>query len=212
MVENSGLGLPVMNVRRLESEAVLEVLDRAADSGLTGEDRRFAFSPQNTGRTTTILTRGTDGPTRVEVEEIQLLLGPVSQPFHVRDRRLKALNFYTSLFYVSEWLPEGSVGAAEPFDFDRLMVLSSPGVVHPSIDSVDWPLAELSAAGMEVDEKAPWGGRRCQVLEGADLRKVLDLLETLPRDFFWMSGRQPFFLEFQPLLEKESGCKVPGRP
>jgi hypothetical protein len=105
------------------------------------------------------------------------------------------------------WLPEGSVGAEEPYvpDEVRLYVLPYQGQPDLPQEPVAWPLeTPLDRFGEPVE-----GGledTRCGVVSGADLETLLPLLQEANDLTPWTSEEKDHRLVIRPLLPDEHGC------
>jgi len=204
-----GPAMPNLQVSRLTEEAIQAILAEAERAGLLGEDASYdypcvadlpstTFSLVSDGQVHTVSayalgfeegTTGGCGDVAIDVEA-----------------RAKLLEFSRKLGDLRSWLPEGSIGAEEPYTPTEMRVYVRPYLGDPELDqaSVDWPLAgSLSEFGKpdgNLDET------RCGVVSGGDLETLLPAASAANELTPWTSDGSSYALIFRPLLPDEHTC------
>ena len=106
------------------------------------------------------------------------------------------------------WLPAGSVGEPEPYDFDAIAIVAEPyGEGDPTLpqQEVSWPLATSPGAFAEIGEGL---GLRCGTVSGDDLATLRPLLEQSNQRTPWTAEGETYLLTLRPLLPDEADCSA----
>jgi hypothetical protein len=198
-----GPALPNLLAQRLTEEGIQAILEAAKEAGLTDGDASYPYACV-TDMPTTVFTTTADGHTSV-VSAYALGFADGSCPDVDTEARAKLTDFQAKLGDLS-WLPEGSVGAQEPFAFDELRIYVSPYQGDPEMpqEAVAWPLDPALDAFGEPD--ATLADTRCGTVSGTDLETLRPLAEGANQLTPWSSGGEKHRLLFRPLLPDESGC------
>jgi hypothetical protein len=119
--------------------------------------------------------------------------------------RQRLAAFVTRLGALDEWLPQGSLGAEEPYEGASARLFVS--AYHPAEDlpqdPIDWPLrSDLSSFGDPIE--VPQG--RCGTVGGAGWTELRAAAERANQLTPWTDGGQRFGILFRPLLPDETGC------
>ena len=193
-----GPALPNLQVTQLTQDGVLQVLDWAAEAGLTGPDRQLGEPSFDAGQTVFTVTSAA-GTHRSSVPDLSL-----------SDPDIGALRQFQDLMMnLRAFLGDDVVGDDQPYAFDRLRVISmlaDPGnVVDPELGStLEWPLDEpLATLGTSISEPANY---RCGSIEGDDLAALMPLLQQANELTLWQSEKELYQLELRPLLPDEEAC------
>lgn len=188
-----GPALPTLQVTHFSQHAVDQALAFAAQAGLRGEDR--LLGPRLLDAGTLVFTVVTpDGTHRTSVSDISF-----------GDPAINALRqFQDVMTGLARWLPEDVAGAAAPFQWDRLRVLSFPPLERdPAADTVDWPLADLATLGVSWSEPPDY---RCFELAGNDLATIRPIFESANQLTVYRSARADYQLYLHPLLPDDEAC------
>ena len=197
--------LPNLQVRTLTPDALADLLELAADSGLL-VDAEYAGGPI-ADAATTVLRITVDGVTFTQSAYAlfeSLDANGAEQPSGAPDAEGRAA--MRSFLDTLTGLPDSAYSdASAPYVADGLRIYSSAYVPDPAADwmPVAWPLDDLATAGESAGEGL---GIRCQVVTGEDLATVLPLLEGANSATPFRSGGADYTLIVRPLLPGESGC------
>ncbi|MGQ0669420.1 MAG: hypothetical protein ACT4PO_07075 [Actinomycetota bacterium] len=204
-----GPALPSLLVTAVTDEGVQEILEAARAAGLAGPDRSYDCSSIADAPTTTFTFVDGDGTHVVSAYALAEGLDCPGLEESERDARATLLDLQTMLSDLRSWLPEGSVGEEQPFEFDELRVFvgafdtipEDPYLEQPVID---WPLAQpLASFGEPV---ADLEGFRCGTVHGEDLAQLLPSAKSANELTPWASDGATYHLLFRPLLPDENGC------
>jgi hypothetical protein len=201
-----GPALPNLLVRQIEEGGVQAVLRAARDAGLHGPDREYPVTTVADAATTTF-TVAAEGD--VHVTSVYAL-GEEPEGASEEERRARRAlyEFSQQLGGLERWLPSGSVGGEQPYDFHALRVLVMPRFPEgdeqlPQAEKA-WPGAEpLATFGRPLDSQPDI---RCGVVGGEELRALLPLAREANQLTPWVSDGDRYHLVFRPLLPDESGC------
>lgn len=200
--------MPNIQVRTLSAEAPGRLIELARTSGLL-RTVRYDF-PGIADAPDTVLTIKLDGSTyRVAASALAEArdAGPgIAVDAATTQGRAALRGFIDTL----TGLPDTAfVDASHAYAPTALRIYAGkPGLLEPSDlplrqPLVDWPLADLATAGTAV---ANQNGMRCQVIEGADLAKVVPLLVNANALSTVVSSGAQYSLIVRPLLPDETGC------
>lgn len=204
-------------VRRLNDEALQSVLDEAAGAGLN-ESARYPGPPAaligQAAPVTTMFTFDDEQAHRSEVEDLGRYFFGHPVPWEVRDGRLRILRFHQRLRHLEQWLPEGSLGPEEEFEFDRVMAVVAEAPALPGISRpppVEWPLNSLDGFGEPLAQPVMIGGpfvlpARCGVVEGDEVDRLREAAEAALEGTVWTSEGKTYSVRVTPLLAGEPGC------
>lgn len=204
-----GPALPNMLVRRLTTEGLDALVQKAANAGLTGSDRAFrAASGTVTDLPDTVfrlVTESGDHTTSVygfgSGEDLDAAGGT---------ERAAIVLLHTlrdELTNLEATLPDGSVGPEDFYEFSELRVfVSGPPVAEEGLEQAPavWPLPQpLAEFGAPVQPE----GYRCGTVTGEDLAQVLEVVNRANQLTPWTDGTGlSYGLSFRPLLPDETGC------
>jgi len=198
--------LPNLLVTRLAEDGVQAILKAAEVAGLMKGDASYDY-PCITDVPTTVFTLTAGGSTSV-VSAYALGEAMAGSCPNVDDEaRQKLFDFQMKLGDLASFLPEGSMGAEEPYVYDEVRIHALPyqGQPDPPQQPVEWPLAmALGAFG----DKAQGGlqDARCGVVSGADLGALMPLMQGANELTPWTSGGTEYRLILRPLLPDEHSC------
>lgn len=196
-----GPALPNLQGRLIDERGIQAILEAARDAGLEGPDRQYD-DPTIADAGTTTFTVVADGDRHVTTAYA------LSESDDPNSDRAKLYEFSRKLGDLESWLPEGSFGKEQPFEFDALRVFVTSefpegGEELPQSEK-EWPLsAPLSSFGEPVEGQEDL---RCGVVAGPDLAELRPLAEDANQLTPWRSGEDVYHLMFRPLLRDESGC------
>jgi hypothetical protein len=196
---------PSLLVTRLSEDGVQAILAAAQDAGLMDGDASYDYVCV-TDAATTVFTTNANGTSSVVTAYALDVTGGTCQGSDDEARQALA-DLQASLGDLT-WLPEGSVGAEEPFDYEEMRIYVLPYQGEPELPQqpVAWPLSPgLDAFG---DEQGAEGlqGARCGVVSGPDLDTFLQAAEGANELTPWTSGGGEYRLILRPLLPDEHGC------
>lgn len=204
--------LPNLQQRQVSESGIQQILAAATEAGLEGPDRtltndRIADAP------TTVFTVVTDDDTHT-TSAYALGIDTTGENGTVDDReaRGRLRRFRERLGGLEQWLQEEQVGAEQQFEPRRMRVFVKPGTPEPSEPGLeqpehDWPLpGDLAGFGGPGSVL----GYRCGVVEGEDLRGLIDAAQRANQLTPWVSEGRTYSVLFRPLLPDESGCPEPA--
>lgn len=198
--------LPNLLRMQISEEGVQAILEAARDAGLLDGDASYG-NDCVADAATTVFTTNAGGTTSVVSAYALDLADPQSDCEENPQARAALREFQMALGDLQSWLPEGAVGAEEPFETDELRVFVMPYRGEPDLpqEPMAWPLeGSLDAFGEPVaDAPEPV---RCGTVTGEDLATVLDAAAGANQLTPWTSDGGEHRLIFRPLLPDESGC------
>lgn len=130
---------------------------------------------------------------------------PQGMPDDVLSARRALLRLVERLGSLEQWLPDGSLGAAESYEpaGARVYVTAYHGDADLPQPRVPWPLA-TPLAGIGEDVGA---GFRCVVVTGAEWSDELGPAAAGANQLTpWSSGGERYAVAFRPLLPDETTC------
>jgi hypothetical protein len=192
-----GPALPNLQVSRISQRGVGQVLDWAAEAGMSGEDRQLGQPLLDAGVTQFTIVRA-EGAHRTTVTN----LGEGTPEIAA------AAQFLELMQNLRQWLPDEIAGGETPYEWSRLRVVSSPAdpttIADPQLVSeLDWPLGDLATLGKSLSEPAQY---RCFVIEGADLALLRPLVADANELTMWNSGGTAYQLQLHPQLPDDQDC------
>ena len=205
-----GPALPNLQVTRLTEDAIQAILTEARAAGLLGGDATYDY-PCVADLPTTTFTVTADGATHT-ISAYALgfgegVTGSTGQCQGVdAAARERLTTFSAKLTDLGSWVPQGSVGAEEPYAPTEMRVFVTAYQGDPALEQepVDWPLeADLARFGERDPNLTDF---RCGVLSGEDLATVLRLAQAANELTPWTSGDEDYGITFRPLLPDEHGC------
>jgi hypothetical protein len=200
-----GPALPNVLVRQIEEPGVQAILQAAFDAGLQGPDRHYDQAMVADAATTTFTVAANGDVHGTKVYALEEERGATGDE---QDAREKLRAFSQKLGDLERWLPEGSVGQQQAFEFEALRVFVIPtfpegGEELPQKEQ-PWPLdTPLSSFG---DPLKGHTDVRCGVVEGPDLEELRPLAKKANQLTPWRSEGDVYHLVFRPLLPDEFGC------
>jgi hypothetical protein len=196
-----GPALPSLLVTRISEEAIQAILRAARDAGLMNGDASYDY-PCITDVTTTVFT--VDAGRATSVVSAYALGADGSCQGVDREARAELSAFQAELGDLRSWLPEGSVGADEPYSPQAVRVYVTDYTPDPDLPQqpIDWPLSTPLASFGERND----GTRGCGVVSGADLGTLMPDLQRANQLTPWRSEGQDYRLLLRPLLPDEHGC------
>jgi hypothetical protein len=200
--------VPNLLVRTLNEDGIQAILRAARDAGLMAGEAEARYDyPCVTDAPWTVFTVTAEGRTKV-VSAYALGLDRGACMDADVEARAALARFQTKLGSLDEWLPEGSVGAEQPYAATavRLFVQPYTGSPDPALNQEprDWPLAgSLASLGDPVPDIE---GVRCVALEGEDAAAFLEVAAQTNQLTPWRSDGERFTIVIRPLLPDESGC------
>ena len=200
-----GPALPNLLVTRLSEDGVQAILRAAKAAGLMDGDASYPYRCITDAATTVFTTNAEGSMSVVSAYALGDATGGSCPGVDVEARQ-ELFDFLSKLGDLS-WLPEGSVGAEEPFTADEVRIHVLPYQGEPDLPQlpVDWPLVTaLDAFGEAVQ-----GGlaeARCGVVSGADLDALWPLMQAANDLTPWVSDGKEYRLILRPLLPDEHGC------
>jgi hypothetical protein len=207
-----GPALPPILARSVSETGIQAVLHAALDAGL-GHDASYTDlgTVGIADATTTVFTLTVDGMThRTEVYALSMLpdqpSGMSDQEWRVR-RALAELA--TRLATLDSWLPDDSLGAAEPYRGARAQLLVSPyhGDDQLTEPAVDWPLdPALASFGDPTLEPVT----RCAIVSGGEWTSLEGVAGAATDLTPWVDDGVRYRIAFRPLLPDEAGCPAVG--
>jgi hypothetical protein len=201
-----GPALPSIQVQIISEDGIQAILEAATAAGLLGPDRAYGQGCVADAPTTTF-TVYADG-TRHVVSAYALGMVPGSCPGEDTEARAALARFSAKLSGLAGWLPTGSLGEQEQFEFSEMRVYVQPyaGSPEPGLHqtAIQWPLSDpLPSFG---DTDGTYGDFRCGIVGGADLAKLLPDAQRANELTPWRSGEADYSLIFRPLLPDEHDC------
>lgn len=198
-----GPALPNLLAFRLTEEAVQAILAAARDAGLMEGDARYP-QPCVADAPTTVFTVTAEG--RTSVVSAEALDFDTSCPGADEEARAALAGFQRKLGDLASWLPEGSIGAEEPYVAAEIRLFVLPYQAQPDLpqEPMLWPLeAPLRSFGEPFPSLE---GARCGVVSGNDLEELRPLFERANQLTPWESDGESYRLILRPLLPDEHGC------
>lgn len=208
-----GPALPSLLQRRVSEEGIQAILEAAREAGLLGPDHHYGNNCVADAGTTTF-TLVAEGRTHtISAYALELdVPGQVDCLDDPSDLEARAAlsEFRLKMGDLASWLPAGSFGEEEAFEFDELRIYperAEPGSVDEGIEPQvkDWPLGTPLSGFGEATPNAP-AGERCGTVSGAELETLVAELRTANELTLWESGGETYRLYLRPLMPDESGC------
>ena len=192
-----GPALPNLQVTHYTQHGVEQVLQWAADAGLTGEDHMIGRPVPDAGMIVfTVVTA--DGV--VHTTSVADISGTDAEAGAARQ-------FQDVMLNLRSWLADDVASDETPYPYDRLRVISFPAnpnsLPDPALATTrDWPLGPLDTLGVPLMME----GYRCVVFSGADLDTLRPSIEDSNQLTLWQSGDHLFQVILHPLLPDDEEC------
>jgi predicted small secreted protein len=201
-----GPALPSIQVQIISEDGIQAILEAATAAGLLGPDRAYGQGCVADAPTTTF-TVYADGTKHV-VSAYALGMVPGSCPGEDTEARAALARFSAKLSGLAGWLPTGSLGQQDQFEFSEMRVYVQPyaGSPEPGLHqtAIRWPLSvPLPSFG---DTDGTDGDVPCGIVGGADLAKLLPDAQRANELTPWRSDGADYSLIFRPLLPDEHDC------
>jgi hypothetical protein len=199
-----GPALPNLLATPISEDGVQAILQAARDAGLRGPDAEYPY-PCITDAPTTTFTLVADGQTHT-VSAYALGMDQGSCQGTDEEARGKLADFQAKLGDLATWLPEGSIGAEQPFEPSELRVYAQPYVGDPNLPEPPraWPLSTPLASFGEPSNDLP--NTRCGVVSGEDATTLLGEAQRANELTPWTSDGEELLLILRPLLPDEHSC------
>lgn len=199
--------LPPLLRTPITEDGVQAILREARAAGLMERDEDYG-DMCIADAATTVFTTNAGGATSV-VSAYALDAGEPAGTCGSKDdakARAKLTAFQTKLGDLKRWLPEGSVGAEEPYRPTEMRVYVLPYQGDPELpqEASDWPLdAPLSSFGEPLADQPE---TRCGVVSGEAFEQVYAAAGSANQLTPWVSEGTRYRLILRPLLPDEHGC------
>jgi len=199
--------LPSLVRTHITEDGVQAILEAAKDAGLMDGDANYG-DQCIADAATTVFTTNANGSTSV-VSAYALDVGePAGTCGGKQDAKAREAlaEFQAKMGDLKSWLPQGSVGADEPFDPTemRVYVLAYQGDPELPQKAMDWPLdTPLSAFGEPL---ADGPQTRCGVITGQEFEQVYGAAQSANQLTPWVSEGTKYRLILRPLLPDEHTC------
>jgi hypothetical protein len=203
-----GPALPNMQQRTVSRDGIDAIMAEARDAGLLGPDKHYGYDTVADAGTTFFITVSDGERHVVSAYALGLDAGPSPNTTAAdREARAELQRFRERLGDLTSWLPQGSLGEEEPYEFDALRVVVRAGADNPDdgvrANDLDWPLSSLENFGAQA------GDTRCGIVGGNDLAEALPLVRQATQITLWHSEGETYTLQFRPQLPDENACEVP---
>ena len=201
-----GPALPNLQVTQLSEDALQAILRAADDAGLLDGNASYDY-PCVTDLPTTTFTVVAEGRTNVVTAyALGLDDGAGACEGVDSDARAALAAFQSRFGDLRNLVPEGSIGAEEPYVPTEMRVFVLPYRGEPELPQqpVEWPVTgPLDSFGAPTDVPE---GSRCGVVSGEDLTGLLAAATSANQLTPWTSDGTEHALILRPLLPDEHGC------
>jgi hypothetical protein len=200
--------LPAISFRHVDEAGIQAILDAAiaATDDLPADLGDMGTIGIADAATTVITVRAGDVERTVKAYALaELPDRPDGMSEDVFRARQRLAAFVSRLGALDRWLPQGSLGAEEPYEgaSARLFVSAYHPAEDLSQDAIAWPLgSDLSSFGDPIE--VPQG--RCGTVAGAGWIELRAAAERANQLTPWTDAGQRFGILFRPLLPDETGC------
>ena len=196
--------LPNLLASRISEEGIQAILRAARDAGLMDGDASYDY-PCITDVPTTVFTTSAGGAT--SVVSAYAIDASGMCPDVDEDARAALRDFVMELGNLASWLPEGAVGAEEPYVPSELRLYVSEYQPDPNLpqETVEWPL-ETPMTSPDKPGDRTTEDLSCFVLTGSDVDVLLPGLRQANTLTPWQSEGVDHRLIVRPLLPDEHGC------
>lgn len=206
-----GAALPPVLAQILNAEGIQAVLRAALDAGL-GQQQSGGGMVGVSDAGTTVFTFNANGVTTT-LKIYALDAGGSGKPAGMSDAdyqlRQKLQQLVSKLQTLEQWVPKGSISAAQPYVGQAAAVFVSPYKADATLTEppMAWPLSTpLASFGSPGGSSGP-AGASCGVVTGSDWTSTLHPLAAKANQLTpWTSGGQSFGLAFRPLLPDQTAC------
>lgn len=197
-----GPALPSLIQTQLTQAGVADILQAARTAGLSGPNQKLGEPMPDVGQIvfTVVYPDGASHQTT--------LYPQFGEPSPSPDVQA-VLDFESMLTNPRASLPNQVVGSDQPYNFDRLRVISRPGsrqgAPDPSLVTVkDWPLGSLATMGQQILQFG--AAYRCAAVTGSDLATLLAQVQASNQLTLWRSAGHLYSVIFHPLLPDDPDC------
>ena len=201
-----GPALPSLIQTQLTQAGVADILQAARTAGLSGPNQKLGEPMPDVGQLvfTVVYPDGTSHQTTLYPQ-----LGEPSPSPDVQ----ALLDFESLLTDPRASMPDQVLGSDQPYNFDRLRVISRPGsrqnAPDPSLVTVkDWPLGSLATIGAPISQFG--ADYRCIAVSGVNLATLLPDVQASNQATLWKSDGQLYSVIFHPLLPDDPDCPPPS--
>jgi hypothetical protein len=194
---------PVFSVK-VDAAGMRKILEAARRAGLDGPNRTYAH-PAVADAPTTTFTFIEDGKKHVISAYALGMEAPPTVPEDERKARKALYELETHVGNLRGWLPEGSLSAERPFDYQGLAVIVStqPSDEQLQQAELNWPLDRSIA---DLAKPVVDGAVSCIAVSGQDVERLRPFVAKANELTPWKSDGKTYWLRFRPLLPDESGC------
>jgi hypothetical protein len=201
-----GSALPPLLSQTLNAEAIQAVLRAALDAGLGEPHAGGGMVGVSDAGTTVFTFNANDVSTTVKI--YALGAGGSGKPAGMSDAdyqlRQKLQQLVSKLGTLEQWVPKGSISAAQPYFGVGAAVYVSDYRPDPTLTepAQSWPLTTpLASFG------TPTAGARCGAVTGQDWTQTLLPLAKKANGLTpWTEGTTRYSLAFRPLLADQTAC------
>lgn len=205
-----GPALPAVSQRVISEAGVQAILQAALDAGLGQGDRDLTDlgSVGIADATTTVFTLTADG--RTSTVKVYALFDLQEKPSLMSDEdfqlRRELVGFVQRLTALEQWLPQGSLGAEEPFAAGAYRLFVGPYRSGGDIpqEPADWPLSTPLASFGRPDPNLDT--LRCGTVVGDEWAALASSAQLANELTPWRESGERYSILFRPLLPDESGC------
>jgi hypothetical protein len=206
-----GAALPPVLAQLLNAEGIQAILRAALDAGL-GRQQSGGAMVGVSDAGTTVFTFNANG-VKTTLKIYALDAGGSGKPAGMSDAdyqlRRKLQQLVSKLHTLEQWLPKGSIPAAQPYVGQAAAVFVSPYKADATLTEppAAWPLSTpLASFGSSGGPSGP-AGASCGVVTGSDWTSTLRPLAAKANQLTpWTSGGQSYSLAFRPLLPDQKAC------
>jgi hypothetical protein len=199
-----GPATPPVFSTKVDAAGMRKILEAARQAGLDGPDRTYDH-PAVADAPTTTFTLIDNGKRHVISAYALGMEAPPSVPEDERKARKDLYELATRLGNLRGWLPEGSLSAERPFDYQGLAVIVSTQPSGEQLEQAElaWPLDRSIA---DLAKPVVDGEVSCIAVTGPDVERLRPLVARANELTPWKSDGKTYWLRFRPLLPDESRC------
>jgi hypothetical protein len=199
-----GPAIPPVFSTKVDAAGMRKILEAARQAGLDGPDRTYDH-PAVADAPTTTFTLVENGKRHVISAYALGMEAPPSVPEDERKARKALYELETRLGNLRGWLPDGSLSAERPFDYQGLAVIVSTQPSGEQLEQAElaWPLDRSIA---DLAQPVVDGEVSCFAVTGQDVERLRPLVARANELTPWKSDGKTYWLRFRPLLPDESRC------
>lgn len=198
--------LPPLIRTPITEDGVQAILAAADDAGLMDGDKDYADMCIADAPTTVFTTNANDATSVISAYALESEPTDSCGSKQDANARARLAEFQAKLGDLRSWLPEGSVGADEPYQPTEMRVYVLPYPKDPELpqQAMHWPLdTPPSTFGEPLANDAQ---TRCGVVSGDELEEVYRAAGSANQLTPWASEATRYRLILRPLLPDEHGC------